>query len=95
MSRALAIISFIELGETNEAAELAEKFKDPAGRWKKWANAVVELHAGSVSNATVQFVELKRSDPTMGYLPVEGPHAWDKIDWQLFHKLTSTEKSSP
>ena len=94
-SRAFAIDSFIELGETNKAAELAKHFKDPAGRWKRWANAMTELNTGSVSNATVQFVNLTKNDPSMKPLPVEGPFGWRKIDWQLFHKLTSTEKSSP
>jgi hypothetical protein len=95
MSRAFAIHSCLVIGETNKAAELAKEFKDPAARWAKWASAITELQTGSASNATVQFVNLTKNDPTMTILPKEGVLRWRKIDWQLFHKLTSTEKPSP
>ena len=95
MSRAFAISSCLEIGETNNAAELAKGFKDPTARWAKWASAVTELKTGSISNATVQFVELTKRNPTLEALPQEGSIYWSNIDWQQFHKLTSTEKPSP
>jgi hypothetical protein len=47
------------------------------------------LNIGSVSNATIQFAELQNKYPTMLSLPQAGSSYWGKIDWQLFHKLTS------
>jgi hypothetical protein len=98
MSRAFAIYSCLEIGETNKVTELAKKFNDPAARWAKWTRAITELQTGSVSNATVQFVNLTKDDPTMSVLLQEGNPRnsfWRKIDWQLFHKLTSTQKPPP
>jgi tetratricopeptide (TPR) repeat protein len=43
MSRALAIGSYLEIGETNKAAELAKGFKEPTARWAQWASAKREL----------------------------------------------------
>lgn len=43
MSRAFAISSCLETGETNRAAELTKGFKDQAARWAKWAGARTEL----------------------------------------------------
>ena len=95
MSRALAIDCHLELGETNQAAELAKGFKEPTARWTQWAGAMTELKTGSISNATVRIADLAKQNPIMSYLPQEGFYAWRSIDWQLFHKLTSTEKPSP
>ena len=92
VSRALAIASCLEIGETNQASELAKRFKEPTARWAEWASAMTDLHTGNISNATVQFADLTRKNPTMIVLPQEGLSFWSKIDWQLFHKLTSTEK---
>ena len=92
-SRALAIACSFETGETNKVAELAKGFKQPEARWAQWATAFVELHNGSVSNATVRFAELTKKQPSMvPFLPAENFSGWNKIDWQLFHKLTSSEK---
>jgi hypothetical protein len=91
MTRALAIVSYFELGETNQALELAKGFKEPAARWAQWAAAMTELHTGNVSNATVRLAVLKRKNPSMISLPREGESLWNRIDWKLFHELTSTE----
>ena len=92
-SRALAILSSFETGKTNTAAELGKGFKQPETRWAQWASAFVELQNGSVSNATVKFADLTKKQPTMyPFLPEESMSGWSKIDWQLFHKLISTEK---
>ena len=92
MSRALAITSYFEQGETNQALELAKGFKNPTGRWAELAGAITELHTGNVSNATVRLVDFTRKNPTMKLLPKEGLTLWKKIDWQLFHKLAPSEK---
>jgi hypothetical protein len=91
-SRALAVLCGFESGETNKATELSKGFKQSDARWAQYAAAFVELQNGSVSNATVQFANLKKNQPTMLYLPDENLAGWSKIDWQLFHKLTSSEK---
>jgi len=91
-SRAFAVACGIEIGETNNATELMKGFKQPDARWAQWAAAFAELHNGSVSNATVQFANLKKNQPTMLFLPDENLIGWSKIDWQLFHKLTDSEK---
>lgn len=81
------------MGETNKMAELANQFKQPDARWAQWASAFAELQNGNVSNATVRFADLTKKQPTMAlFLPVENYSAWNKLDWQLFHKLTSSEK---
>jgi hypothetical protein len=95
MTRAFAIGSCLNIGETNRAQELAKGFKESNARWAKWANALTELQTGSISNATVQFVDLTKNNPTMNALPKEGDLFWRKIDWQLFNKLSSTQKPSP
>ena len=93
MSRAFAIKSWFEVGQTNKAVELAKGFKDSAGRWAKWGNAFVELETGSVSNATVSFAELsKANQSTMLISPQEGARFWRKLDWPLLRKLSSPEK---
>lgn len=91
-SRAFAIACNIEIGKTNTATELSKDFKQPEARWALWGKALVELHMGSVSNATVQFANLTKKQPTMIPLPNEDASAWKKIDWTLFHKLVSSEK---
>ena len=93
MSRAVAIVSWLEIGETNKAAVFAKAFNLPTARWAKWAKAKLELETGNVTNATVQFVDLTKENPTMEpYLPTEGVRFWRKMDWPLFHKLLSSEK---
>jgi len=91
LSRAVAISSYCELGETNQALELAKGFKDPTARWAQWASAITDLHTGNTSNATVRLADLTRKCPTMFILPKKGAFLWRKIDWQLFDSLTSTE----
>jgi outer membrane protein assembly factor BamD (BamD/ComL family) len=95
MSRAFAIASFLALEKTDEATEIAKGFKDPTKRWAKWSGAVIELYTGSASNATVQFAELAKSNPTMSILPQQSSYYWRKIDWPVYLRLTSTEKTSP
>lgn len=89
-SRALAIACSLETGKANSAIELAKGFNQPEARWALWGKAFLELHTGSVSNATVQFADLKKNQSTMVLLPVEGASLWNKIDWTLFHKLVSS-----
>ena len=95
MSRALAIASYLEIGETNRALELAKGFKDGLARWAQWTGAMTDLHTGSVSNATVRFADLTRMNPTMTVLPKEDIVFWRRIDWQLFHTRLSSEKPQP
>jgi hypothetical protein len=76
MSRALAISSCLELGETNQASEFARGFKEPTARWAQWASAMM----------------LRKQYPAMNVLPREGNSFWRKIDWKLFNELTSAEK---
>ena len=93
MSRALEISLRLKMGETNKAVELAKGFKSPTARWAQWASSCIELETGSVSNATVQFADFTRKNPTMGsFFPKEENAYWSKMDWQLFHKLISGEK---
>ncbi len=92
MSRALAIACCLEIGDTNKALEFTKGFKDRSARWAQWASAMSDLHAGSVSNATVRFAALTRKNPTMTVLPKEGVFFWRKIDWQLFHARLSSEE---
>jgi hypothetical protein len=92
MSRGLAVCSLLEIGQSNNAVELVKGFKDPTSRWSKWTGAMIELHIGNNSNATVQFTEIATANPAMLYLPIEGAPVWKRIDWNLFHKLTSAEK---
>jgi len=92
LSRALAIGSLVELGETNKAFDMAKGFNAPTGRWARWAEAKAELETGSVSNATVHFANLVRENPFLLLVPKEGLWFWRKIDWQSFHKLTSTRQ---
>jgi hypothetical protein len=96
-SRALAISSWSELGETNKVAALAKGFKLtgfklPTARWAEMAAVKVKLETGNVSNATVRFADFTRQNPMMSGLLGEGSHAWRRIDWQLFDKLISSEK---
>ncbi len=91
-SRALAIACCLPVGNTNSATELSKGFKQPEARWALWGKALLELYTGSVSNGTVQFANLTKTQPTMIPLPDEGASAWNKIDWALFHKLLSPEK---
>src|ERR1039458_563635 len=92
MSRALAIGSFVGMGNTNKAAELLKGFQSATGRWAQWAAAKVELQTGNVSNATVSFATLTRENPTMLVLPREGDFLWRKIDWELFRKSMEIKK---
>ena len=92
MSRALAICSLSKLGQTNKVAELAKGFKDQQSRWAKWAAAFVEYKTGSVSNATVQFAQLARNNPTLWLLPMNNSQIWSNIDWPLYRKLYPTSK---
>jgi hypothetical protein len=90
-SRALAILCGYQIGETNKATELMKNFKQPDARWAQWASAWIELQTGSVSNATVRFVELTKKQPTVTiFLPNESLNGWGKIDWQIFHKLMAS-----
>jgi hypothetical protein len=89
MSRAFAIGSLLEIGETNQALELSKGFKLATGRWAQWSAAKAELETGSVSNATVQFATLAAKNPTMMILPVEGSAVFRKLDWGLFHQVAS------
>lgn len=91
-SRAFAIACNLQTGKTNTATELAKGFRQPEARWALWGKAWVELYTGSVSNATVQFANLTKKQPTMILLPDESASGWNKIDWALFHKLVSPEK---
>ena len=91
-SRALAVLCGFEIGETNKASELVKGFKQPDARWAQWAAAFVELQSGSVSNATAQFANLKKNQPTLLLLPVENLPIWSKIDWQLYYNLTASKK---
>lgn len=90
-SRGLAILCSFEIGETNRAAELMQAFKQPDARWAQWASAIAELHSGNNSNATVRFVNLQKTQPSMPFLPDENQPFWGKIDWRLFHELTSSD----
>lgn len=92
MSRALAVVCNWEIGETNMAVTLAKEFKNPDARWAKLAAVKAELGSGNISNATVQLAFFATNFPTFSMLPKEGMHAWRKIDWELFNKLTRTEK---
>jgi hypothetical protein len=89
MSRAFAIGSLLQIGQTNKAVELAKGFKSPTGRWAQWAAAKAELETGNVSNATVQFGKLTRDNPTILMIPQEGNDLFKKIDWKLFREVTS------
>jgi outer membrane protein assembly factor BamD (BamD/ComL family) len=93
-SRALAIACCFETGQTNKASELAKDFRLSDGRWSKWAAALAELKTGNFSNATVQFADLTKKQPTLFILPDEGAGAWRGIDWQLFRKLVSPENEA-
>ena len=90
MSRALVIGGYLQMGETNNAAQLAKAFKEPTARWAQWANALKDLQTGNASNATVRFVDLTKKHPTMLALPREDSPFWKKIDWQLFNKVIRT-----
>jgi len=92
VSRALAITCYLETGDTNKSAELSKGFKPPTARWAQWASAMADLETGSVSNATVKFANLTKSNPMMIILPHEGDSFWRRLDWPLFYKLTSAEK---
>jgi hypothetical protein len=92
MSRAFTICCCLQTGETNKAGELTKGFKDSKTRWMQWAGAMTELETGNTSNATVQFADLTKNNPTMIALPDENNLFWTNIDWQLFHKLNSIVK---
>jgi hypothetical protein len=89
MSRALLVSCLSDWGDTNRAATVAKQFDAPSGRWAKWAAARMQLAAGGVSNATVQFATLAKENPSMLFLPKEGVAGWSAIDWPLFRKIMS------
>lgn len=91
-SRAFAIASSLQIGNTNSALELLKGFKQSDARWAQWATALLELETGSVSNATVRFADLAKKQPTMIPLPQQKTGGWNKIDWPLFNKLISSDK---
>jgi hypothetical protein len=95
MSRAIAITSCLEIGETNEAAELAKGFNNSTARWAEWAGAMIDIHTGSISNGTVRFAKLMKSNPVIPLLPEQNALLWRDMDWQLFQKLTSPVTPSP
>jgi hypothetical protein len=95
MSRALAIDCYLDVGDTNQALGLVKGFKDPTARWAQWAGILIELHMGSTSNATVRIADFAKQNPAFAQLPHEGFYVWRNLDWQLFNKMTATEKPSP
>ena len=76
MSRALAIDCYLELGNTNQAAELAKAFKEPKARWAQWAGAMTELKLGSISNATVRLADLAKERAFTSAVPLR-IRAWN------------------
>jgi hypothetical protein len=91
MSRAYAIASLWESGDTNRAIILAKDFKNPSGRWAQWASAKAELESGNISNATVHFYSIMTNFPTMEQMPSRNFNVYRKIDWVLFDKLKRTK----
>jgi hypothetical protein len=86
LSRTLAIVSRMEIGETNVAAKLLTGFKDKSSRWAQFALSVNELHTGSTSNATIHLAEFVRKNPSFPYGVREGVHYLRKMEWPLYNK---------
>ena len=92
-SRATAVASYLELGDTNRAAALLADFKYPNVRWAQWARAMMDLGTGNISNGTFCLFRHSTNYPGCpGVLLTD--HVYRRVDRALFDRLRGTNNSS-
>lgn len=87
-SRALAIASAIEVGDTNKAVALSSAWKYPDGRWARWTKAKMNLSTGEVAQATEQLATIAADFKTFSDIAYMQPgnHVLRKVNWDLYRR---------
>jgi hypothetical protein len=95
-SRALAVACAVELLEFSKAKELNASYREPSGRWPRWAEAKVLLHTGHQKEGTQKLAALF-NDGSIRFgdtFTDQSSHLMRLLDWQLFSQLTANSTNS-
>ena len=94
-SRAFAVASAIEIGNTEKANQLNTNYAIGDGRWAQWAQAKMMLATNAIQQGTEKFVSLTQKYPTFvnDAFIGQGNNILRQIDWTLYSKLMQPTNS--